>query len=71
MSSVFRITMRRLVEIRDGETPVLDEGDIRSHIIATAELAKDGECGELPSNAWMMHASRANCGGRAIAVRTL
>ena len=44
----------RLAEIRDGETPVLDEGDIRSHIIATAELAKDGECGELPSNAWMM-----------------
>ena len=44
----------RLHEILDGETPVLDEGDIRSYIIATAELAKDGECGELPSHAWMM-----------------
>jgi hypothetical protein len=46
--------LARLIEIRDGETPVLDEGDIRSHIIATAELAKEGEADELPSNAWMM-----------------
>ena len=44
----------RLYEIRDGETPVLDEGEIRSRIIATASLIKDGEPDELPRNAWMM-----------------